>query len=115
MTTISKQFLSSSTNGRGIKVVQTGSAGTAIHTAHATADDELWLFAYNSDSVSRLLTIEFGGTSAPDDNIKATITSQSGLTMVVPGLILSGGVAVKAFADSANVVVIFGFVNRITN
>ena len=119
MATAVKRKLSGSTDGRGIKVVATASAGTTIHTAVAgtTAGtfDEVWLYAYNSDTVDRLLTIEYGGTTAPDDNIKVTIAAQSGLVLVTPGLILQNGDVVKAFAAAANVVVIFGYVNAITD
>lgn len=119
MATFVKRKLSGSTDGRGIKVAATASAGTTIHTAVAgtTAGtfDEIWLWAYNSDTVDRLLTIEFGGTTAPDDNIKVTVASQSGATLVVPGFDLQNGSVVKAFAAAANVVVIFGFVNYITD
>lgn len=119
MATAVKRKLSGSTDGRGIKVVATGTAGTTIHTAVAgtTAGtfDEIWLYAYNSDSVPRLLTIEFGGTTAPDDNIKVTLASQSGLTLITPGLILQNGTVVRAFAAAANVVTILGFVNAITD
>jgi len=114
-----KRKLSGSTDGRGIKVVATASAGTTIHTAVAgtTAGtyDEIWLYAYNSDTSVRTLTIEFGGTTAPDDNIKIALEAQAGLVLVVSGLILQNGDVVKAFADAANVVVIFGFVNAITD
>ena len=41
--------------------------------------------------------------------------TQSGLTLVVPGLILQNGSIVKAFAAAANVVVLTGFVNAITD
>lgn len=119
MATAVKRKLSGSTDGRGIKVVATASAGTTIHTAVAgtTAGtfDEIWLYAYNSDSVARLLTIEFGGTTAPDDNIKVMLEAQSGLMLIAPGLILQNGSVVKAFAAAANVVTIFGFVNAITD
>ena len=119
MATAVKRKLSGSTDGRGIKVVATASAGTTIHTAVAgtTAGtfDEVWIWAYNSDTVDRVLTIEFGGTTAPDDNIKVNIPTQSGLTLVVPGLILQNGSVVKAFAAAANVVVLTGFVNAITD
>jgi hypothetical protein len=37
--TFSKLVLSGSTNGKAVKVVQTATAGTTIHTAHATALD----------------------------------------------------------------------------
>lgn len=113
MATYTKEFLSGSSNGRGIKVVATASAGTTIHTAHATDKDEIWLFAYNSDTTARLLTIQFGGTTSVDDDIKISIPAQSGLLLVVPGLPLSGAVVVRAYAATANVIVITGFVNRI--
>lgn len=119
MATAVKRKLSGSTNGRGIKVVATATAGTTIHTAvsgtTAGTYDEIWLYAYNSDTSVRTLTIEFGGVTAPDDNIVVTLQSQSGLALVVPGLILQNACVVGAFADAANKVVIYGFVNAITD
>lgn len=114
MATFSKQLLSGSTNGRGIKVVPTSTAGTTIHTAHATSLDEVWLYAYNGHSADVVLTVEFGGVTVPDDNIVVTVPTKAGLLLVAPGLVLTGGVVVKAFAATANVIVISGFVNRIT-
>lgn len=119
MATAKKRKLSGSTDGRDIKVVATGDPGTTIHTAVAgtTAGtfDEIWLFAVNSDSVSRLLTIEFGSNTSPDDMIQVPIPAQSGMQLVVPGLILQNGMVVKAFAAAANVVLVGGFVNTITD
>lgn len=119
MATAVKRKLSGSTNGRGIKVVATATAGTALHTAVAgtTAGtyDEIWLYAYNSDTVDRLLTIEMGGVTVPDDNIVVTIPAKSGLTLVTPGLIMQNGLSIAAFASAANVVTIYGFVNAITD
>lgn len=119
MATAVKRKLSGSTDGRGIKVVATATAGTTIHTAVAgtTAGtfDEVWCFAYNSDTVARLLTIEYGGVTAPDDNIKISLAPQAGLVLIVPGLVLQNASVVKAFADAANVVTIQGFVNAITD
>lgn len=114
MATYSKIKLSGSTDGRGVKVAATASAGTTIHTAHATDLDEVWLYAYNSDTVSIALTIQHGGTSTPDDDIKVTIPAQQGLILVVPGLILSNSVVVKAYAGTANKIIMYGFVNRIS-
>lgn len=119
MATLSKVKLSGSTNGRGIKVVATATAGTTVHTTgtSATALDEVWLYAYNSDTAPVTLTIELGGATAPDDNVVMTIPAQAGLTLVLPGLILSGtgsvGLTVAAFAGTANKIVVTGFVNRI--
>ena len=116
MATITKVELSGSTDGRPIKVVATETAGTTIHTAAATTGvdnyDEIWLWAFNSDTEDRTLTIEFGGTTAPDDTIKLTLAYQAGLYLVIPGLILQNELIVKAFASAANVVTVVGYVNR---
>jgi len=119
MATFSKIALSGSTDGKLIKVAATATPGTTIHTGSATAStyDELWLYAVNSDSTDRKLTIEFGGTSSPDDLIEQTITAESGLILVVPGLVIKGNatqLVVRAFCASANVVMIGGYVNRIS-
>jgi len=114
MATYSKEKLSGSTDGRMVKVAATATAGTTIHTAHATALDEIWLYAVNSDSTARKLTIEFGGTTSPDDLIEQTIQPESGLVLVVPGLLVTNSIVVRAFCATTNVVMIGGFVNRIT-
>lgn len=120
MATFSKQLLSGSTGGRLIKVAATATAGTTIHATgtSATVIDELWLYAVNTDSADVKLTIEFGGTTAPDDLIEFTVPTEAGLYLMVPGLVLTGDGAsartVRAFAASANVVNIGGYVNRIT-
>lgn len=120
MAVYSKVALSGSTQGKGIKVVQTASTGTTIHATGTSSSiiDEIWLYAYNSHTASVGLTIQFGGTTSPDNSIKLSIPADSGLTLVVPGLILTGtGSAantVYAFAGTANVVTISGYVNRIT-
>ena len=115
MVAITKVLLSGATNGRNIKVVATATAGTLIHTATAAANtlDELWLWAVNSDTVDRKLTLEFGGVTAPDDLIEFTVPAEDGLYLIVPGLPLNGGVVCRAFAATANVVMINGYVNRI--
>lgn len=116
---IQKLKLSGSTNGRAIKVAATATAGTLLHTAIAgTTDgtyDEVWAYAVNSDAAAVKLTIEFGGVTSPDDLIELTIPPEAGLFLVLPGLVLQNAVVVRAFAATANVVLIHGFVNRITN
>lgn len=118
MATFTKQILSGSTDGRAIKVAATSSSGTTIHTGPtATATiDEVWLYAQNTDTSNRKLTIEWGGTSSPDDLIELTISSESGLVLVAPGLLIKGNataLVVRAFAATANVITIHGYVNRI--
>lgn len=114
MATYTKVKLSGSTDGRMIKVAATATLGTTIHTAHATSLDEIWLYAVNSDTVDRKLTIEYGGATAPDNLIEVTVPAESGLILVCPGLILSNSLAVTAFAATANVIMIGGYVNRIS-
>lgn len=120
MAEFSKQRLSGSTGGRPILVAATATPGTLIHATgtSATIIDEVWLYASNTDTTDRKLTIEFGDTSAPGDLIELTIKAESGLVLLVPGLPLSGtGAAarnVRAFAATTNLINIVGYVNRIT-
>jgi len=120
MATYSKVLLSGSTQGKAIKVAATASTGTTIHATGTseTIQDEIWLYAYNSSAGAVVLTIQFGGTTAVDNDIKLTIPATSGLTLVVPGLVLTGtGSAtntVAAYAGTTNVITISGYVNRIT-
>jgi hypothetical protein len=94
--------------------VATASSGTLIHTAHATALDEIWLYAVNDTATDRLLTIQWGGTTATDDDIEFTVKAQNGLYLIVPGLVLTGGTVVRAYcAAAANAIQISGYVNRI--
>ena len=118
MATYSKLIFSGSTDGRAIKVAATSSSGTTIHTGSATAAtiDEVWLYAYNSSASAVVLTIQWGSTSTPDDDIKLSIPATSGLTLVVPGLLIKGNatpLVVRAYAATTNVVTVSGYVNRI--
>jgi hypothetical protein len=119
MASFQKLILSGSTNGRAIKVAATATPGTTIHTGSTNTAvlDEVWLYAQNTDTTARKLTIEWGGTSSPDDLIELTIPAESGLTLVAPGLLIKGAgtaLVVRAFAASANVVTIHGYVNRVS-
>ena len=111
--TFSKVVLSGSTSGADILVAATATAGTLIHTAHATALDEIWLFAQNNTTADVVLTIEFGGTTSPKDLVIQTIPTKSGLVNVIPGICLTGSLVVRAFAATTNVISLAGFVNRI--
>ena len=115
MSTFTKRALSGSTNGKGIKVVATATAGTTIHTAVAgTSDfDEIWLWCVNSSTADVKLTLEYGEATAPDGNIEYTVGAENGLKIILPGTILQNELVLKAFAGTADVLVIHGFVNRI--
>lgn len=119
MATFAKTILSGSTDGKSILVAQTATAGTTIHTGPTNTAHlhEVWLYAQNTDTTDRKLTIEWGGTTVPNDLIELTVAAESGLILVVPGLILKGNataLVVRAFAATANVVSIHGYVHTIT-
>lgn len=119
MATFAKNILSGSTDGRAIKIGATSSPGTLIHTGSTSTStfDEVWLYAMNTDTSPRKLTVQWGGTTSPDDEIEITIPAESGLTLITPGLVLKGNttpLVVKAFAATTNVITIHGYVNRIS-
>lgn len=120
MATFTKVLLSASSQGKPIKVAATATTGTTIHATGTSSSilDEVWLYAYNSATGPVALTVEYGGVTAPDQNIKIDIPATSGLTLVVPGLLLTGtGSAantITAFAGTTNVITVSGYVNRIS-
>ena len=107
-----REPLSGSTHGRGIKVVATGTPGTTIHTGQAstTLTDVVTLYACNTDTVTRRLTLEWGGTTSPDDTIIFDLPPKTTVP-IVPDLIIRNSLIIKAFCDTASVVTILGFVN----
>jgi len=122
MATFTKVLLSGSSQGKAIKIAATtsGSNGTTLHATGTSSSiiDELWLYAYNSSSSAVVLTIQWGGITAVDNEYKLSIPATSGLTLVVPGLILTGdgttATTTRAYAGTTNVITITGYVNRIS-
>lgn len=116
MATFSKLVLSGSTNGKQINVDSTSTPGTLIHAAAPGTSglDEVWMYAVNSSGSDVLLTVEWGGTTSPDDLIQVTLSSQSGLFLISPGLVINNGLAIRAFAQTANAINISGYANRIS-
>ena len=118
MATISKAPLSASTHGRGIKVTTASpidGSDTTIHQAvNSTTDmDLITLWAYNSDSVSRVLHLAWGGTTDPDDIDQLEIPPRSGRVLVCHKRILRNNLSITASAAAANVVVVSGEVDQI--
>ena len=111
-----KRKLSASSDGRGIKVAATSSPGTLLHTALASTAanewDEIVVKAVNTSGSPVRLTVEWGGTSSPDDLVEISIPAESGFTEVIPGHVLQNGAEVRAFAATADVIVVHGYVNR---
>lgn len=116
MAAFTKQKLSGSTDGKQIKIAAVATPGTPIHTAVAgvTDYDEIWLWVTNNHTATVNLIIEWGGVASPDDLIQMSIPSKSGLYLVIPGWVLQNGQSVKAFAGTANVLCVNGFVNHIS-
>lgn len=117
MTTFAKTILSGSTDGKAISVAATSSPGTTIHTGSSTAADlhEVWLYATNYGTASATLSVQWGGTASADE-IEIVLAPLSGLQVIAPGILIKGNASplvVKAYATTANIVSIHGYVNTI--
>lgn len=118
MAEFTKRKLSGSVDGCGISVSSVSGGGTSgtIHQGVAgTSDiDEVWLYAVNRGTSTVVnLTLEWG-TSGTAGNIKAALVGGDGLMLVAPGLLIQNSLPITAFAETANVITVHGYVNRIT-
>jgi hypothetical protein len=113
-TLVQPALLSGSAEGLGIKVAATSSPGTTLHTTSATKLERIWLSVYNSHTATVVLTIQWGGTTSPDHDIKQTINFRSGEILVVAGRLLTGARVIKAYASVADVLIISGEVEQVT-
>lgn len=118
-TKLTFQPAGSTGTGLGIPVANTTSPGTTIHTCSSNTSiiDEVWIYAVNYDTSARKLTLQFGGTTAGDNDIELTIAAESGLVLVAPGLPVQGNATakvIKAYAATATSIVLYGYVNRIS-
>ena len=123
MATYSKEFFTGSATdegGTGIALPVDSGAFVTIHTTPVTTTtlDEIWMYAVNSHSADLKVTIQFGGVEEPEDYIETTVTAESGLVLLVPGLILQGmastGQIILGAAATGDEVAVYGYVNRIT-
>ena len=116
MATISKVILSGSTNGLPISVTGANSgAAVDIHDVGSGTSnlDEVWLWATNvSTTTTARLVIEFG--SADENQNIVCMINPSETVAVVPGIPLCNSKEIEAFASVADLINIFGYVNRIT-
>ena len=117
--TYTKEKFSGSTDGKLIPVAGTvRNSGTRIHQAGDGSDsgakDEIWIYATNVNPAAVNLTIEWGNENSATAEITQSIPPNSGLTLIVPGLILFNGEIVEAYAAIASKILIAGFVNRVT-
>ena len=101
--------LSGSTDGQPIVITDTATLGQAIHTAHASNVDQIWIWACNDTAAAVKLTIEWGDAAATIvGNVPAHET-----VLVVDGLRLSNSEVVTAFAASGSAINLIGHVNRL--
>lgn len=122
MATYSKIPLSGNTSGMGI-LISSGSSGVAgpiIHTGSSSTSvtDEVWIYAVNYDTTDRKLTMQYGGVTAGTNEIEFTVKAESGLYLIVPGLLLVGHATPKvitAYAATNTSIVVYGYCNRITS
>ena len=112
---ITREKLSGSTGGGGVSIILTAATGTVIHTSTTATNtvEEVHIWFTNTTTTPQPVTVEWGGT-ATINNIRKTIPGQDGLFLVAPGMHLMSGLAVRAFANTASVVIAYGFTNKIT-
>lgn len=116
MATFEAVIPSGSVNGKQIKITATASPGTLIHTAvnSVTQMDEIWIWVTNNHTAAVDLTIEWGGTTSPDDHIKLSVPPKSGDYLVKAGVRINNNLEIRAFASVANALCVSANVNRIT-
>lgn len=92
------------------------STGVLIHQCTDYAHDEVFLWASNHSGANNyLLTVEIGGDGTfTDDNktFKLTLSKETGLTQIYPGLPHNGNTTIYAKTTANDVVNIYGYVDR---
>jgi hypothetical protein len=112
-TTYSKVQLSGAESTGGWKTItDTSALGQTLHTAHASALDEVWLWATNEGDATETLTLEWGSLDHPQIT---RIPPKEPPIQIVPGFIITDGDVLSVFVSTTNVVTVHGYVNRITS
>ncbi len=118
--TITREFLSASTDGDYINVTESGTPGDLIHTATNTGGekDEVWLWGTNNTDITASVVIEWGGTDDVLDVNKVGIPPAQGRQLLIAGETLAGGLNVRAYSDHTSATVsgvnIGGHANRVS-
>jgi len=107
MTAITREFLSEGANGAYINLTASGTPGDLIHTATNTAGeaDEVWLWGVNNTLSDASVAIEWGGTDDVTDRLTVGIAAAEGEQLLIAGRTLAGGLAVRAFSNTASATV----------
>jgi hypothetical protein len=107
--------LSGSTDGKNIPITTVATLGDVIHASVAGTEkfDEVTLYVNNIDTVTRTITVEWGGAGAAHQHIQK-VPPKQGDFLLIPNLRLSNGLSVTAFADVANVLNVNGIADLVT-
>ena len=113
MATYSRVSLSGSTDNQPIPITDSATLGQVIHSCHATALDEIYLWACNVHAtLNGDLTVEMG--QATSKFTYWIVPPNTGLFVIVPGIHMTNSQDVTIFADATGKFIVTGYVNRIT-
>lgn len=109
-------FLSQSVDGAPIVIAATATPGTLITSSIKGGEsgvvDQVFLWACNNDSVSRDLVIQLGGTSSSHE-LTVSLPAKT-ITKILDGAFLNNNKNVRAYCATANVVSVWGYIDRWT-
>lgn len=111
-------------DGNPIQITDTSGNGSFLHdtSTDGAKQDEVWLWATNLHTADVQVTLHVGydnsGSAAATDRMIVTLPSKSGWVSILQGIPLRANGStprrVAAFADTANVINVVGYVNRIS-
>lgn len=109
--------LSAATNGATMTVDTTSAfSPMTVHTAGPGIYnwDDIWIWAANTDTISRTISLYFGAHSSVGDMAIGSYDLPPGgmPVLICPGLFLQNSGVVEAFASIANKINLTGYVNR---
>lgn len=112
-------YLSGQTNGKNILITATTSGGAqTIHTVNSgtTTLEFLTIEACHVDSANATtgLYLLVGGTTVPNDVIHVDLTHGEGAVIVQDKRLMQNGTIIKAYAQHASHIVIYGYYQRYT-
>ena len=88
-----------------------------IHTsgANTTSQDEVWLWACNTHATdNQTVTVGVGTGGSPTAAFEYDIPAKVGLYLICPGWTFQNSKILYGKSESADTIVCFGYVNRIT-
>ncbi len=106
MTTFAAVTPTGSTNNKQIKVHATSGTGTTVHQVTTGKTAEITIKATNTSASAVLLTLQWGGTTDPDNLTKITVNPQIGDLLVKYRSRLTGNLTVTAIAATADVIML---------